>query len=181
MTHAPVPHSTDESDAPSPTAGEADILPFSDTPPMNATPAAVPAAVQAFEREAEDSFRIAATGNLEELRGFYEAGSEACETFAHAIRASFEEFATGISQLNAKLMEFGQANAQSNLEFVTSVGAIRSMRDVVDLQAGYVRGQCDAASTQLRELQALAAEIAEKAASPFQQQFTRYTQAFRSC
>src|SRR5687767_1550671 len=116
MTHSNNTQSPDENNVPS--AEAVGMVPASDAPPMNATPAK--AAVQAFEREAEDSFRIAATSNLEELRGFYEAGSEAYETFAHAIRASFQEFATGIGQLNAKLMEFGQANAQSNLAFVTN-------------------------------------------------------------
>jgi hypothetical protein len=177
MTHSNDLHSPDENSVPS--AEAVGIAPASDAPPMNAVPAK-PAA-RAFEREAEDSFRIAATSNLEELRGFYEAGSEAYETFAHAIRASFEEFATGIGQLNAKLVEFSQANAQSNLEFVTSAAGIRSVRDAVDLQAGYMRGQYAATSAQLRELQALTAAIAEKAASPFQQQFARYTQVFRSC
>jgi hypothetical protein len=176
MTNAP-----NEYDNHSSSADAADIAPASDAPPMNGTPVAVPAVVQAFEREAEDSFRMAATGNMEELRGFYEAGSEAYETFAHALRDSFEEFATGISQFNAKLVEFGQANAQSNLEFVTHAAGIRSMREAVDLQAGYVRGQYDAAAAQLRELQTLAAAIAQKATSPFQQQFARYTQTFRSC
>jgi hypothetical protein len=177
MTHATDPQFSDEYNVPS--AEAFGIVPSSDAPPMNATPAKPAAPV--FEQEAEDSFRIAATSNLEELRGFYEAGSEAYETFAHAIRASFEEFATGIGQLNAKLMEFGQANAQSNLEFVTNAAGIRSVRDAVDLQAGYVRGQYAATSAQLQELQALTAAIAEKAASPFQQQFARYTQMFRSC
>jgi hypothetical protein len=174
MTHTP-----DEYDTSTLSSDAADIAPAPSLP-MNSTPAAIPA-IQAFEREAEDTFRIAATGNLEELRGFYEAGSEAYETFAHALRASFEEFAAGIGQLNAKLMEFGQANAQSNLEFVTNAAGIRSVRDAVDLQAGYVRGQYAATSAQLQELQALTAAIAEKAASPFQQQFARYTQMFRSC
>lgn len=176
MTHSNDTHFPDENNVPS--AEAIGILPLSDAPPMNATPVK-PAVVQALEREAEDSFRVAATGNLEELRGFYEAGNEACETFVHALRASFEEFATGIGQLNAKLMEFGQANAQSNLEFVTNAAGIRSVRDAVDLQTGYVRGQYDAASVQLRELQALTAAIAEKATSPFQQQFARYTQTLR--
>jgi hypothetical protein len=171
-------HSDDEYQTPSPSYAT-DAF-----PPADATPVPMPQtapAVQAFEREAEESFRMAATGNLEELRGFYEAGSEAYETFAHALRASFEELATGIGQFNAKLMEFGRVNTQSNLEFVTSVAGVRSVRDAVDVQTGYLREQYDAASAQLRELQTLTAEIAEKATSPFQQQFARYTQMVRSC
>jgi hypothetical protein len=172
-------HSADDYDAPSPSTNAGDSFVAPDGAPVNATPSA-PAA-KGFESDAEDSFRITATGNLGDLRGFCDAGSEAYETFAHAIRASFEEFATGLGQLNAKLMEFGRANAQSNFEFVTNAAGIRSMREAVDMQAGYVREQYDTASAQLQELQALTAEIAEKAVSPFQQQFARYTQMYRSC
>jgi hypothetical protein len=134
-----------------------------------------------FERNAEDSFRIAATGGLEKISGFYEAGAEGYEHFAHALRSSAEEIAAGIGQFNSKLMEFGSANAQSNLTYAANAAGIRSLQDAFEMQAAYLREQYDTASAQFRELQALATEIAGKAASPFQQQFLHYTQMIRSC
>jgi len=58
---------------------------------------------------------------------------------------------------------------------------VRSVRDAVDVQTAYLREQYDAAATQIRELQALTTEIAEKASAPLKQQFMRSTQMFRSC
>jgi hypothetical protein len=143
----------------------------------------VPLNVQAFEDSAAESFSIAASasGRLDDVQGMYTAGTEAYETIAHAVRASFEEVAAGFSEFNTKLMEFGRVNAQNNMAFMQSVAGVRSVRDAVDVQTAFMRGQYDAAATQLRELQALTTEIAEKAAAPFKQQFARSTQMFRSC
>lgn len=138
-------------------------------------------AAQAFEDSATESFSIAAPGKHEDVQAMYAAGADAYETMSHAVRASFEEVAAGFSQFNTKLMEFGRANAQNNMAFMQSVAEVRSVRDAVDVQTAFVRGQYDTAATQLRELQALTTEIAEKAAAPFKQQFHRSTQMFRSC
>jgi hypothetical protein len=134
-----------------------------------------------FEASAEESFRIAPPEKLEELQNFYAAGTEAYETISHAVRASFEEVAAGLGQFNTKLIEFGQINAQNNMAFAQSVAGVRSVRDAVDVQTAYLREQYDAAATQIRELQALTTEIAEKASAPLKQQFMRSTQMFRSC
>jgi hypothetical protein len=137
-------------------------------------------AAHAFEQGAEDSFRIASATKLD-LDEFYSAGSEVYENLFHALRTSFEELATGISQLNWKLMEFGRVNAESNLAFVQNAAGIRNVREAVDVQTAHLREQYEAGVAQMRELQALTAEIAEKTAAPFKQQFERAGQMFRSC
>jgi hypothetical protein len=142
-------------------------------------------AMQAFEDSAEESFSIAAASAAsdkpDDVQGMYTAGTEAYETITHAVRASFEQVAAGFSEFNTKLMEFGRLNAQNNMAFMQSVAGVRSVRDAVDVQTAYARGQYEAAATQLRELQTLTTEIAEKASAPFKQQFARSTQLFRSC
>jgi hypothetical protein len=146
----------------------------------NAAPRLTPTD-DAFEASADESFRIAPPEKLEDLQQFYAAGTEACETIAQAMRTSLEEFAAGMGQLNNKLMEFGRVNAQNNMTFMQNVAGVRNVRDAVDVQTAYMREQYDAAATQLRELQTLSTEIAEKAAAPFKQQMIRSTQMFRSC
>lgn len=139
------------------------------------------ASAQAFEASAEESFRIGGAEKREDLQAFYAAGGEACETMAHTLRASLEEVASGIGQFNARLMEFGRINAQNGMAFVQTAAGIRSLQDAVDIQTSYIRDQYGTAAEQLRELQALTTEIAQKATAPFQQQFMRSTQMFRSC
>jgi hypothetical protein len=141
----------------------------------------VPPASQAFEANAEESFRIAGSEKLEDLHGYYAAGTEAYETIAHAVRASLEEVAAGFGQFNSKLMEFGRVNAQNNVAFMQSIAGIRSVRDAVDVQTAYMREQYEAAAAQLRELQTLTTEIAEKATAPFKPQLAHSAQMFRCC
>ena len=134
-----------------------------------------------FERQAEDSFRMAVGGSTQTMADFYEATTEACETASEALRASTQEFATGLAQLNWRLFEFGRLNAQSNFDFVQSISRARTMRDVVDLQTAYMRGQYDALTNQLRELQTLTTALAGKTTAPLKEQLTRVTQLPRIC
>jgi hypothetical protein len=190
MTHQPdtyqdAPLSQEQGEPPHPlsTSGSLDDTPFAQAPQAaneNASPRMTPAS-DAFDSSADESFRIAPVEKLEDLQQFYAAGTEACETIAQAMRTSLEEFAAGMGQLNNKLLEFGRVNAQNNMAFMQNVAGVRNVRDAVDVQTAYMRGQYDAAATQLRELQALSTEIAEKAAAPFKQQMIRSTQMFRSC
>jgi hypothetical protein len=128
-----------------------------------------------------ESFSIEPHDKPDDLQAMYAANTEAYDTVSQALRSSLEEIAAGVSQFNWKLIEFGRANAQSNMAFVQNVAGVRSVRDAVDVQTAFLREQYDAAAGQLRELQALSTDIAEKAAAPFKQQFMRQTQIFRIC
>ena len=134
-----------------------------------------------FERQAEDSFRVAVGSSTQTMANFYEATSEAYETASQALRASTQEFATGLAQLNWKLLEFGRRNAQSNFDYVQSISRARTMRDLVDLQTAFMRGQYDALTNQMRELQTFTTALAGKATAPLKEQLTRATQLPRIC
>lgn len=134
-----------------------------------------------FERQAEDSFRMAVGSTAETVSDFYNSTTEAYEGAAQAMRASAEGFASAITQLNWKLFEFGRVNAQNNMNFVREVAGVRSMRDLVDVQTAYMRGQYEALTTQLRELQTLTTELAGKTSEPFKEQIARTTQLPRIC
>lgn len=139
------------------------------------------AQTKSFEQQAEDSFRMALGRNAEGVRDFYSAATEACETAADAMRVSAEQLAAGMTALNMKLFEFGRANAQQHLTYMQHVAGARSVRDLVDVQASYVREQCDALTRQLHELRDLSTEIAGKTAEPFKDQFVRAAQRGRMC
>jgi hypothetical protein len=128
-----------------------------------------------------DSFRAAVSSNTEKVVDVYAASTESYEAVSQALRASAEEFASGFTQLNLKLFEFGRLNAQSSLDYVRGVSSARTMRDLVDVQTAYMRGQYDALTRQMRELQTLTTELAGKTAAPLKQQITRATQLSRIC
>jgi hypothetical protein len=136
---------------------------------------------KSFEKQAEDSFRMALGSNAKAVEGLYSSAGDAMETVTNTMRTSAEEWMTGFNKLNAKLFEFGRLNAQSSMDFMRAIAGVRSVRDAVDVQTAYLRGQYDAMTTQLRELQTLTTEVAGKTAQPFSDQFVRSTQLGRMC
>jgi hypothetical protein len=136
---------------------------------------------KSFEKQAEDSFRMMSGSDNPAVEGMYSAAGDAYQAVTHVMRASAEEWVTGFTRLNTKLFEFGQLNAQNSMDFMRAISGVRTVRDAVDVQTAYLRGQYEAMSTQLRELQSLTTEIAGKTAQPFKQQFTRATQLGRMC
>jgi hypothetical protein len=152
--------------------------PASDTPANEniapTPPLPKPDALQRnFERQAEDSFRMAVGSTAGTMTDFYSTTAEAYEGAAEAMRASAEGFASAMTQLNWKLFEFGRVNAQNNMNFVREVSGVRNIRDLVDVQTSFMRSQYDALTSQLRELQTLTTELTGKTAQSFQNQITR--------
>jgi hypothetical protein len=144
-------------------------------------PPAGTAREKSLEKQAEDSFRVAIGSNSPSVEGLYSAAGDAYQAVTYVMRASAEEWVTGFTRINTKLFEFGQLNAQNSMDFMRAISGVRTVRDAVDVQTAYLRGQYEAVSTQLRELQSLTTEVAGKTAQPFKQQFTRATQLGRMC
>jgi len=136
---------------------------------------------KSFEKQAEDSFRMAFGGNPKAVDSIVSAAGEACQNVALAMRSSAEEWMTGFTRINRRLFEFGQLNAQNGMDFMRAISGARTVRDAVDAQTAYLRGQYDAMTSQLRELQTLTTEVAGKTAQPFKDQFTRAAQLGRMC
>ena len=61
-----------------------------------------------------------------------------------------------------KLMEFAQANAQSNFELARAYSQARSIPEIFNVQAEYMKRQLEILNAQAKELQALTTEIASK-------------------
>lgn len=150
-------------------------------PPAQQAPAPFSAAQKNFERQAEDSFRMALGSNAQTMGEVYNAATEAYANVSEALRASAEGFAAGLVQLNMKLFEFGRANAQSNLAYMVDVSGVRSLRDLVDIQTAYMRGRYDTLTSQARELHLLTTELAGKTAAPLNEQARRAAQLPRIC
>lgn len=123
----------------------------------------------------------ALSGNSETVDSIVSAAGEACQTVAIAMRSSTEEWMTGLTRINTRLFEFGQLNAQNGMDFMRAISGVRTVRDAMDVQTAYLRGQYDAMASQLRELQTLTTEVAGKTAQPFKDQFTRAAQLGRMC
>jgi hypothetical protein len=130
-----------------------------------------------FERDADEIVRMAAASNAAAtVEDLCAGAAETYETVSQTLRTSSEELTTAFTQLNWKLFEFARMNAEANLNFVRQVAGVRNVRDLVDVQTAYMRGQYDALTSQLRELQTLTTEIAGKTTAPLQHQLTHATQ-----
>lgn len=67
-----------------------------------------------------------------------------------------------------KLMEFAQANAQNNFELARGYSHARTLPEIFNVQADYVKRQLELLNAQARELQALTSEITAKNAMDLQ-------------
>lgn len=87
------------------------------------------------------------------------------ETFALFERMS-EDFSAMMATarndaavFSIKLMEFAQANAQNSFELARAYSHARSMPEILNVQADYLKRQMELLNTQARELQALTAKV----------------------
>ncbi|MBX2804348.1 MAG: phasin family protein [Hyphomicrobiales bacterium] len=140
---------------------------------------------EAAEPNAEDTTSGAQTGvnqsepTTEELRqavlnSMAEQETRQAEAFALFENVS-ENFTSmlatarnDVAMFSFKLMEFAHANAQNNFELAKACGSARSLPDIVNVQANYLKRQVELLNAQARELQALTSEITAKNAMEIQ-------------
>jgi hypothetical protein len=66
-----------------------------------------------------------------------------------------------------KMVEFAQANAQSNFEFACECAFARSLPDVLNVQTAYAQRQFQLLTAQIEDLRAITADIAATGSAPF--------------
>jgi hypothetical protein len=69
---------------------------------------------------------------------------------------------TDAAAFSVKFMEFAQANAQSNFELARGYTNARSIPEIFNVQADYLKRQLELLNAQARELQAMTAKVAAK-------------------
>ena len=84
------------------------------------------------------------------------------EEVSRKFAAAFEEAGEDAARVTMKLMEFAQANLENNLELAQDYTAARSVPEVFDVQAAYLKRQFELLNAQVDELRELTGEMTSK-------------------
>jgi len=140
--------------------------------------------IAGLERHATDmaeGVRIAVQDSVARTEAGCESTLDVFEQASHTMKAALDEAGTGATTLTFKLVEFAQANAKNTLDLARDYASVRTLPDVFNAQAAYVRRQFHLLTAQAEEFRQLTTGLTAKTAAPFKAQASRSMQAFRSC
>lgn len=109
----------------------------------------------------------------------YENAFRMMEQASQSFRTIFDEAGHSAAKLTFKFFEFAQANAESNMELAREYATVRSLPEVLDIQAAYMKRQIELLTTQVGELRDITTEIATKTAKPFKEQMDQSIKSFQ--
>ena len=87
------------------------------------------------------------------------------------VRTSFEAAGAGVRDVNLKVLEFVQADANTYFETVKKVATAKSVKEAFEVQVAYLRGQFQTNVKNVRTVREIAAEAAKEAFAPVREGF----------
>jgi phasin len=111
--------------------------------------------------EVPEQMRAFAEKGVSQARESYAKFKDAAESHNGAIEAVFTTASKGISEYNAKLMEFMKANTSASLDFAQELISLKSPSEALELWTGHTRKQLETIQAQAKEL----AELGQRAAT----------------
>lgn len=93
------------------------------------------------------------------------------------VRSSLEVAGAGLRDVNLKVIEFVQADANTYFDTFKKVAAAKSVKEAFEIQSAYVRSQFQTSVKNARTVGELAAEAAKDAFKPVQKGFASLRKA----
>lgn len=93
------------------------------------------------------------------------------------VRSSIEVAGTGIRDVNLKVIEFVQADANAYFEVVKKVATAKSIKEALEIQGDYIRAQFKTGVKNVRTVRELATEAAKDAFKPVREGFANLRKA----
>lgn len=94
-----------------------------------------------------------------------------------AVRTSLEAAGTGVRDVNLKVLEFVQADANTYFDTVKKVATAKSVKEALEIQSAYVRSQFETGVKNIRTVRELAAEATRDAFKPVRDGFANLRKA----
>jgi phasin family protein len=146
--------------------------------PVFETPAAPAAAAVKADAEAtleasaavvqdlQNNVRSIVEKGLVEGRANFTHAKTAAEEAAAAVEASFGAARDGVIALNVKALEAFKAEADANLDMLTSLVGAKTVSDLVTLQSEFTRKRFEGAATNAKAFVELARKVADDTVAP---------------
>jgi phasin len=95
-----------------------------------------------------------------------EKGKAAAEQTARSVKQSYSVTVDNVRDLNIKMIDMAQANAEAVFEFARQLAAVKQPSDMVELWTARARKQFETLTEQTKELSTLGQKIAGESAEP---------------
>ena len=116
--------------------------------------------------EVPEQMRAFAEKGVSQAREHYAKFKDAAESQNGTIEAVFTTASKGISEYNAKVIEFAKANTSASLDFAQELFSVKSPTEAAELWTAHTRKQFETLQAQARELAEIAQRAATAAAEP---------------
>ena len=124
--------------------------------------------------EVPEQVRAFAEKGVSQARDNYAKFKDAAETHNVTIEAVFTTASKGVSDYNAKLMEFMKANATTSLDFAQELFGVKSPSEALELWTSHTRKQFETLSAQAKELAELGQKVASETVEPIKTSASKY-------
>jgi len=93
-------------------------------------------------------------------------GRAAAEQTARSVQQSYSVTVDNVRDLNIKMIDMAQANAEAVFEFARQLAGVKQPSDMVELWTAHAKKQFETLTEQTKELSALGQKIAGESAEP---------------
>jgi phasin len=129
-------------------------------------PKSIETAVETMTADAAANMREMTEQNVERARAAYDNFKDSAQETVDLLDGSANAFKTGSADINAKAVEFAQANVNSSFEFARKAFAVKDVHEFVELQSQFAQNLFQTYTKQAQDLSQLSVKVAEKTSKP---------------
>lgn len=124
--------------------------------------------------EVPEQMRAFAEKGVSQARDNYAKFKDAAETHNGTMEAVFTSASKGVSEYNAKLIEFLKANTSSTLDFAQELFGVKTPAEALELWSSHSRKTLDAYAAQAKELAEIGQKVASETVEPIKAGASKY-------
>jgi phasin len=125
--------------------------------------------------EMPEAFREMTEKGVAHAKDTYEKAKVAAEQATDLLKNTYTIAAKSSTDYNLKVLEIARTNTSSAFDYAQQLLGVKSPAEFVELSTAHARKQCEAMTTQTKELAALAQKVMTEIAEPLK---TGVTKAF---
>lgn len=114
----------------------------------------------------QDTFRDFAEKGAAQSRDAYAKVKTAAEDASKTMEATLQNAQAGTVELGLKAIDAFRTNAEMSLSHMESLLGVKSVAELVELQAAFIRKQAETTVEQAKAIQETAKKVAESVAKP---------------
>ncbi|MEM6460459.1 MAG: phasin [Pseudomonadota bacterium] len=126
-----------------------------------------------------ESYREFAEKGLVQSREAYDKLKTAAEDATKTVEQTLETAQAGTVELSMKAIEAVRTNAENSLTHIESMLGVKTVAELVELQASFIRKQAETAVDQAKDIHEAARKIADKVAKPGKTAYEKAAKNFK--